>query len=100
MRRGKRRRTKNLDVFYAASPASRSRFGAVVPKHGRRVVDRNLVKRRLREIARRELLPKLDAASAKLDVLVRARRTAYDAEFEDLKRELAEALETTWSRSS
>ncbi len=100
LRRGKRRRTKNLDVFYASSPASRSRFGAVVPKHGRRVVDRNLVKRRLREIARRELLPRLDAASANIDVLVRARRSAYDAGFEDLRRELSEALETMWSRSS
>lgn len=71
-----------------------------MPKHGKRVVDRNLVKRRLREIARRELLPKLDAVSADIDVLVRARRSAYDAGFEDLRRELAEALETTWSRSS
>ncbi len=100
LRRGERRRTKNLDVFYAASPASRSRFGTIVPKHGKKVVDRNLVKRRLREIARRELLPKLDAVSADIDVLVRARRSAYDAGFEDLRRELAEALETTWSRSS
>jgi ribonuclease P protein component len=63
-------------------------------------VDRNLVKRRLREIARRELLPRLDAASANIDVLVRARRSAYDAGFEDLRRELSEALETMWSRSS
>lgn len=100
LERGKRRRTRNLDVFFASSPASRSRFGAIVPKHGHRIVDRNLVKRRLREIGRRDVLPTLDAAEAWTDVLVRARRSAYAAGYEDLKRELAEALETTWSQSS
>ncbi|MDZ7781239.1 MAG: ribonuclease P protein component [Gemmatimonadota bacterium] len=100
LERGKRRRTKNLDVFFAASPASRSRMGIVVPKHGHRIVDRNRLKRRLREIGRRELLPELDAGNEAIDVLVRARRTAYRAGYEDLKRELSEALETMWSRSS
>jgi ribonuclease P protein component len=100
LERGKRRRTKHLDVFFAPSPASRSRFGAIVPKHGHRIVDRNLVKRRLREIGRRDVLPRLDAADAWTDVLVRARRSAYAARYEDLKRELAEALETMWSQSS
>lgn len=100
LERGKRRRTRNLDVFFAPSPASRSRFGAIVPKHGHRIVDRNLVKRRLREIGRRDVLPRLDATEAWTDVLVRARRSAYAAGYEDLKRELAEALETTWSQSS
>lgn len=100
LERGKRRRTKNLDVFFAASPASRSRMGIVVPKHGRRIVDRNLLKRRLREIGRREVLPALEAGSSGIDVLVRARRVAYKAGYEDLRRELSEALETMWSRSS
>lgn len=92
LERGKRRRTKNLDVFFAASPASRSRVGVIVPKHGRRIVDRNLLKRRLREIGRRELLPRLGEAG--VDVLVRAKRTAYGVEYDVLRRELLETLET------
>lgn len=92
LERGKRRRTKNLDVFFAASPASRSRVGVIVPKHGRRIVDRNLLKRRLREIGRRELLPRLGEAG--VDVLIRAKRTAYGVEYDVLRRELLETLET------
>src|SRR5690606_15366541 len=48
-RRGKRSRTAHLDVFHSASPVSYPRVGVVVPRYKRRVVERNLVKRRLRE---------------------------------------------------
>ena len=72
----------------------------IVPKHGRRIVDRNLLKRRLREIGRRDLLPRLAQANAGTDVLVRARRTAYGVEYEVLRSELLETLETMWSQSS
>lgn len=72
----------------------------IVPKHGRRVVDRNLLKRRLREIGRRHVLPRLAEADTGTDVLVRARRTAYGAEYEVLRSELMETLETMWSQSS
>lgn len=72
----------------------------IVPKHGRRIVDRNLLKRRLREIGRRDLLPRLAQANAGADVLVRARRTAYGVEYEVLRSELLETLETMWSQSS
>jgi ribonuclease P protein component len=65
-----------------------------------RIVDRNLLKRRLREIARRDLLPSLEGMGRAEDVLVRARRSAYGVEYEVLKRELAEVLETMWSQSS
>jgi ribonuclease P protein component len=92
LERGKRRRTKNLDVFFAASPASRSRFGVIVPKHGRRIVDRNLLKRRLREIGRRDVLA--SAGGRTSTVLVRAKRTAYGVEYDVLRRELLETLET------
>jgi ribonuclease P protein component len=90
MRRGKRKRTSHLDVFFHASPVSRPRFGVVVPKHRHRIVDRNLLKRRLREVGRTEMLPALRAAAAPMDVLVRARREAYEAGFEELKQELLE----------
>lgn len=72
----------------------------MVPKHGRRIVDRNLLKRRLREIGRREILPSLDARDARKDVLVRARREAYAASFEVLSRELKQAVEGLCSVAS
>lgn len=97
LERGKRRRTKNLDVFFATSPASRSRLGVIVPKHGQRIVDRNLLKRRLREIGRKDVLPGLGTAGALADVLVRARRSAYGVPYEDLRRELLGALEAVCS---
>lgn len=93
-RRGKRKRTSHLDVFHAASPVSHSRLGLVVPKHGRRIVDRNRLKRRLREVGRRELLPTLRERGVALDVLVRARGEAYEATFQELKGELVEVMES------
>jgi len=97
--KAKRQRTASLDVYVAASSAARSRFGLIVPKHGRRIVDRNLLKRRLREIARREILPSLEGR-AHTDVLVRARTSAYDLEFDALARELKDAVEGLCSRAS
>lgn len=93
LKRGKRKRTANVDVFFAASPASRSRLGLIVPKHGRGIVERNRLKRRLREIARRGVLPALDEAGVRGDVLIRARGRAYDAGFEELALEVREAVE-------
>jgi ribonuclease P protein component len=87
-RRGKRSRTAHLDVLDSASPAAHARVGLVVPKHRRSGVARNLVKRRLREILRLEVLPRLNDAGLALDVLVRARREAYDAGFGVLRDEL------------
>lgn len=81
-----------MDVFFAHSPASCSRLGLLVPKHGRSIVARNRVKRCLREIGRREVLPELDAAGKKADVMIRARWKAYDASHEELSREVRGAV--------
>jgi ribonuclease P protein component len=89
-----------VDVFFGASPASHSRLGLVVPKHGHRIVDRNLVKRRLREIGRRLALPRLDAAGVHVDLLLRARRSAYGADFPTLEGEVIEVVEALCSRTS
>ncbi len=72
----------------------------VVPRYRRPVVERNLVKRRLREILRRYVLPRLSSAGRNVDVLVRARREAYTAAFAELKAELEQWLERRWSRES
>jgi ribonuclease P protein component len=94
-RRGKRAKTSHLDLFVSASPVSRPRMGIVVPKHRHTVAERNRLRRRLREIGRVEVLPRLMSAGRDLDLLVRARPEAYGAPFEVLLGELvryAEAL--------
>jgi ribonuclease P protein component len=100
LERGKRKRTANLDVYFAASPASRSRLGLIVPKHGQNIVERNRLKRRLREIGRRQVLPILDGSGVRADVLIRARGAAYRADFERLAREVKEAVEGLCSADS
>ena len=97
---GKRRTTPSLDVFVGGAPGSRSRLGLIVPKHGRRIVDRNLLKRRLREIGRRQILPDLDSKGRRADVLIRARWRAYGVDFESLAREVREAVEGLCSDES
>ena len=75
---GRRIRTAYLDVRVLASPLPLSRIGIIVPRHHHTAVDRNRLKRRLRELVRLELLPSLRRAAAR-DVAIRARREAYDA---------------------
>ena len=87
-KRGKRKRTAHLDVFFAASPASRSRLGVLVPKHRHQIVERNRLKRRLKEIGRTRVLPALRLAGCSVDLMVRARPEAYEATFAELRSEL------------
>jgi ribonuclease P protein component len=75
------------------------RVGVVVPKHKRRIVERNRLKRRLRELLRLEVLPRLDAAQLTVDVLVRARPEAYGASYAMLRDELVRWVERRWSRA-
>lgn len=96
--RGKRRKTRHLDAFVSPSPVAFPRLGVVVPKHKHTIVERNLVRRRIREIGRTVLLPALRNSGAALDVLVRARREAYDASFSQLRDELATLVEELCSR--
>jgi ribonuclease P protein component len=106
-RRGKRRKTRHLDVFVSASPVLHCRLGLVVPKprgkfEGGRVrapaVRRNRLKRRLREIGRTILLPDLNSRGCAADLLLRARPEAYAATFPELREELKGVLE--WICSS
>jgi ribonuclease P protein component len=53
----------------------------IVPRFGHSAVDRNLVKRRLRELARTEVLPVVPA----LDVVIRAAPSAYGKTMEELR---------------
>ncbi len=100
LQRGTRSRTAHLDVFDSASPAAFSRTGVVVPKHRRSLVQRNRLKRRLRELMRTVVVPWLDAHGLGLDVMVRARREAYEVPFAVLRAEVVAWLERQWSRAS
>lgn len=80
-RTGKRIQTEHLEARASASLLPHPRVGIVVPKHRRRIVDRNRVKRRLRELVRTRLLPNLDL---RIDLLIRAKPDAYNATFQDL----------------
>lgn len=65
----------------------------VVPKHRQSAVARNRLKRRLREIGRTRVLPRLDGSGLHVDVLVRARPEAYGARFGVLREELERIVE-------
>jgi ribonuclease P protein component len=66
-----------------ASPLSHPRISIIVPRHQQTAVDRNRLKRRLRELARTRLLPALRAGAA-MDMAIRAKREAYAARMEAL----------------
>jgi ribonuclease P protein component len=72
-RHGARRRTSRLDISWLPNVLGHPRLGLIVPRFGRSVVARNRLRRRLREHARRALLPTL----APLDVLIRSKPDAY-----------------------
>lgn len=61
----------------------------MVPRYQQTAVLRNRLRRRLREIGRRAVLPRLAEAT---DVAVRARPLAYQADFETLRREFVGSL--------
>jgi len=86
-RQGKRFRTSHLEVRQLASLLRHSRVGLIVPKHRHGSVERNLVKRRLRDAVRRALWPVLhtvDAQGAPNDLVVWATPASYTATFEAL----------------
>jgi ribonuclease P protein component len=90
-REGTRVRTEHIEVRALASLLSHPRVGFVVPKHKHGSVERNRLKRRLRELVRVRLLPVLSTLPA-LDVVLRPWPTGYEAKFEALERDVARAV--------
>ena len=88
---GRKQFGKQLAYFHAPRPADRRsatpgpRIGLTVPKALGKAVDRNRIKRRMRE-AVRAALPLL---TAPVDVILHPRRTVIDLDFTQLKREVA-----------
>ncbi len=98
-REGLRKRTRSLDLYFHPASHERPRIGWVVPKLGFRIVDRNLLKRRIREIGRRKVLRLLAESGCGMDVLVRIRTSAYRATYAQLEFEMSNAVEAACSES-
>lgn len=73
----------------ATSVFSHCRVAVIVAKYGRTIVERNRLRRRIRELARTRLIP----TCVGVDLVVRALPGAYDAEFERLGDEMNEIKE-------
>jgi ribonuclease P protein component len=88
---GRKQFGKQLAYFHALRPANRRsetpgpRIGLTVPKALGKAVDRNRIKRRMRE-AVRAALPLL---TAPVDVVLHPRRSVIDLDFLQLKREVS-----------
>ena len=92
LRHGRRVRTGPIDVFVAASRAGHSRVGVIVPRYRHTIVERNRLKRRLREIVRREWLPLARSHGTRLDVVMKACPAAYEVAFPALLGTLRETF--------
>jgi ribonuclease P protein component len=77
---GARIRVQFLDVRSAPSSGGHPRVGVIVPRYNHSAVDRNRLKRRIRELTRTHLLPVLPS----VDLIIRALPSAYDASFPTL----------------
>ncbi|MGH7607012.1 MAG: ribonuclease P protein component [Gemmatimonadales bacterium] len=84
---GRRRRTPHLDLAWRHNATGHARTGIIVPRYGSSAVARNRLRRRLREIVRRDVLRHLPP----IDLVIRPRRSAYAAAFADLRAELTAA---------
>ncbi len=76
-----------MDVRAVASLRPLARVGFVIPKFKHSGVDRNRLKRRLRELVRMELLPALRP----IDVVLRVAPVAYTRDFAALQVEVRHA---------
>ena len=78
---GSRARGPALELYWRPAAARLSRATCITPKHGRTGVERNRLRRRLKELMRAILLPRGDER----DWLVRARPPAYDLGYAGLR---------------
>ncbi len=85
---GRHRRTPRLDIAWYPNDTGHPRLGVIVARFGSTAVRRNELRRRLREIARRRILPRL----ASVDLVVKSRAAAYDADVQTLAQDLDQWL--------
>jgi len=85
---GRRLRTEHLDVRANDSLLSHARAAVIVGKHGHTIVERNRLRRRLRELVRLKILSTMKTN----DIVVRAFPSAYDSSFDQLSKEIDEVI--------
>lgn len=73
-----------LDFIWMDNTVGHPRLGLVVPRYQQTAVARNRLRRRLKELWRREVQPEEPAR----DLVIRARREAYGAAFAELRADL------------
>jgi ribonuclease P protein component len=89
---GRKQFSRQIAYFYAVRPEDRRsdtpgpRVGLTVPKALGGAVDRNRIKRRMREAIRH----KLDRLTSPVDVVLHPRRSVIDLDFPQLEREVAQ----------
>ncbi len=88
---GRRARRDHFDIYWAGNDAGFPRLGLIVPKLRHNGVQRNRLRRQLKEIWRRDICGQLPA----LDVVVRARQESYAVAFDAMRADLV-----TWCRSA
>ena len=93
---GRRLRTEHLEVRASDSLLSHARAAVIVGKHGHTIVERNQLRRRLRELVRVKILSALKAT----DVVVRALPSAYERSFAELSKEIDEVVGRLPNRST
>jgi len=71
-------------MLWRDNPAGRPRLGLIVPRFQFTAVARNRLRRRLKEVWRREL----QAGLPPIDLVIRAKREGYQATFDQLRGEL------------
>ena len=81
LEQGRRRRTRHLEFIWCDNTTGHPRMGLIVPRYHSSAVARNRLRRRLREVWRREV----QSAQGALDLVVRTRREAYGASFVELR---------------
>jgi ribonuclease P protein component len=86
--KGQRKHARRIDIFWRPSRSGHPRLGLVVPRYGATAVARNRLRRRIRELARRRILPQMGA----VDLVLRPTASAYRAAFPDLAIDLEEWL--------
>ena len=89
---GRKQFSKQIAYFHAIRTADRRsdtagpRIGLTVPKALGKAVDRNRIKRRMREAVRANLA----LLTSPVDVILHPRRSVIDLDFQQLKREAAQ----------
>lgn len=100
LKEGSRRSTRNFVFHFTRTTSGFPRVGWIVPKHRHTIVERNRLKRRIREIGRREMLPRLRDCGRASDVLIKARPGAYALSFEGILEEIRSTTEWLCSDAS